>query len=111
LTRADAVGAHARIRHGIDPDELTNPWHAGLASMLAFIVGAVVPLAAILLSPRSIAVSVTAVAVVAALAITGLVSAQLGGAPKRRAAMRTIGGGILAMTITYAVGNLMETQL
>ena len=111
LSRADAVGAHARLRLGIDPDELSNPWHAGLASMLAFLVGAVIPLAAILLSPRETAIQVTAAAVILALVITGVTSAQLGGAPKLRAALRTVAGGVLAMAITYSIGSLIGTQL
>lgn len=111
LSRADAVGAHARLRLGIDPDELSNPWHAGLASMLAFLVGAVIPLTAILLSPREAAIPITAAAVILALVITGVTSAQLGGAPKLRAALRTVAGGALAMAITYTVGSLIGTQL
>jgi VIT1/CCC1 family predicted Fe2+/Mn2+ transporter len=79
--------------------------------MVAFVVGALIPLTAILLSARSIAVAVTAVATVLALAVTGSVSAHLGGAPKRPAVLRTVGGGLAAMAITYAIGLLVGTQL
>ncbi len=106
----DPLAAHARLELGIDPDALTNPWHAALASMLAFLAGGAIPLAAILLSPRDIAVPVTAVAVVVALAATGSVSAHLGGAPKLRAMARTTGGGVLAMAITYGIGVLVGMQ-
>ncbi|MDQ1044361.1 VIT1/CCC1 family predicted Fe2+/Mn2+ transporter [Streptomyces sp. V4I2] len=44
LTERDALRAHARVELGIDPDELTNPWHAAGASFLAFTVGALLPL-------------------------------------------------------------------
>ena len=111
LSKRDALAAHARLELGIDPDGLTNPWHAGFASMIAFVVGGLIPLAAILLSPRASAVLVTAVAVIVALAITGSVSAHLGRAPKLPAAARTMGGGILAMAITYAIGSLVGGQL
>ena len=111
LTGADPTRAHARFRLGIDPDELSNPWHAGLASMLAFLAGALIPLAAILLSPREAAIPITATAVIVALLITGVTSAQLGRAPKRRAALRNVAGGALAMTITYVIGALIGTQL
>src|SRR5690606_16783028 len=67
LTERDALAAHARLELGIDPDELTNPWHAGFASMIAFIVGGLIPLLAILLTPRPMAVPVTALAVIVAL--------------------------------------------
>jgi len=111
LTAKDPLAAHARLELGIDPEELVNPWHAGLASMLAFTLGGLIPLAAIILSSRHAAVAVTGVAVVVALAITGTVSAHLGHAPKLRAALRTIGGGVLAMAITAAVGSLFGGQI
>lgn len=111
LTERDALGAHARIELGFDPNELSNPWQAGLASLISFVAGGLIPLAAILLSPRAIAVPVTAVAVVVALAITGSASARLGGAPRLQAVARVTGGGILAMAITYAIGWLVGTRL
>ena len=30
LTEHDALGAHADVEFGIDPDDLTNPWHAAV---------------------------------------------------------------------------------
>ena len=53
LTAHDALGAHAEAELGIDPDELTNPWHAAGASMLAFTIGALLPLLTIAFSPSS----------------------------------------------------------
>lgn len=111
LTEKDALTAHARLHLGIDPDELVSPWHAAWASMVAFVVGGLVPLLAILLTPRSVAVPVTAVAVIIALAVTGSVSAHLGGAGKFRAVSRTVGGGLAAMAITYSIGLLVGAQL
>jgi len=111
LTEKDALAAHARVELGIDPHQLASAWHAAWASMAAFVLGALVPLIAILLPPRSAAVPVTAVAVVVALAATGFVSAHLGGAGKPRAVARTIGGGLAAMGTTYAIGLLVGTQL
>ena len=111
LTRHDALGAHAEAELGIDPDQLTNPWHAAWASMAAFTGGALLPLVAILLPPQGVRVVVTAVAVVAALALTGVVSARLGGAPRRRAVLRNVAGGVLAMAVTYGIGALVGTQL
>ena len=61
--------------------------------------------AAILLSPREIAVPVTAVAVAIALGISGSVAAHLGGAPKWKSVLRTVSGGFLAMSIAYAIGR------
>ena len=107
LTEHDALAAHAEVELGIDPEALTNPWHAAWASMLAFTVGALLPLLAILLPPAGGRIPLTAAAVVVALAVTGWVSARLGGAPLRPAVMRNVGGGVLAMAVTYGIGSLV----
>ena len=111
LTAHDALGAHAEAELGIDPDNYTNPWHAAWASMIAFTVGALLPLLAIVLPPVTWRVPVTVVAVVLALAFTGLVSARLGDADARRATVRVVVGGLLAMGVTYAIGALLGTQV
>ncbi|MCX2715396.1 VIT family protein [Mycolicibacterium sp. J2] len=109
LTAHDAFAAHAEAELGIKPDELTNPWQAAFSSAAAFITGALLPLLAILLPPPSVRIPVTVVAVLVALAITGSVSARLGGAPRGRAVARNIVGGGLALAITYAIGLLVGT--
>jgi len=111
LTHHDALAAHAEIELGIKPDEYTNPWQAAIASAISFAIGALVPLLAVLLAPLANVVPITVVAVVAALSITGLTSARLGGAPLVPATLRNIGGGLLAMGVTYWVGRLVGTQL
>ena len=111
LTQKDALAAHARVELGIDPNALTNPWAAGFASMLAFTVGGMIPLSAMLFAPRAIEVFVAGAAVLVALALTGTISAALGGAPRPRAIARTVGGGLLAMAITYGIGNLVGTRV
>lgn len=109
LTAHDAFAAHVEAELGIDPDDLTNPWQAAFSSAAAFITGALLPLLAILLPPPSARIPVTVVAVLVALAITGSVSARLGGAPRGRAVLRNIVGGGLALAITYAIGLLVGT--
>ena len=111
LTAHDALGAHAEAELGIDPNDLTNPWHAAWASMAAFTVGALLPLLTITFTPAGLRTWVTVISVVVALALTGLVSAQLGGSPRRRAMVRTVSGGLLAMGITYLIGALVGTAL
>lgn len=109
LTARDALRAHARVELGINPDELANPWHAAFASLVAFTVGAVLPLLAIVLPGPSGRVPITVAAVVAALVLCGVVSARLGGAPAGRAVLRNVTGGALAMAVTYAVGTWLGT--
>jgi VIT1/CCC1 family predicted Fe2+/Mn2+ transporter len=106
LTANDAFAAHADAELGINPNELTNPTHAAFASAIAFTLGAIIPLLAITIPPASIRVPITFAAVIVALILTGLVSAHIGGARKTRATIRVVLGGILAMTITYGVGQL-----
>ncbi len=107
LTAHDAFAAHAEAELGIDPDELTNPWQAAIASAIAFTVGAILPMLAILLPPASARIPVTFVAMLAALAITGSLSARLGGASRPRAVLRVVTGGALAMAVTYGIGQLL----
>lgn len=111
LTEQDPLAAHARLELNLDPNAITNPWHAAFASLVAFIIGGLVPLLAILLAPVSIGIPVAAAAVIVALAGTGTISSRLGGAPVLPAVSRTVFGGILAMAITYGVGYLTGTQL
>ncbi|HEY3482063.1 MAG TPA: VIT family protein [Streptomyces sp.] len=107
LTERDALGAHARVELGIDPDELANPWHAAGASFVSFTVGALLPLLAIVLPPQSWRLAVTVVSVLLALVGCGWVSARLGSAPVRPAVIRNAAGGAIAMAVTYAVGALL----
>ncbi|WP_433548271.1 VIT1/CCC1 transporter family protein [Streptomyces sp. CA-294286] len=107
LTERDALRAHARVELGIDPDDLTNPWHAAWASFAAFTVGALLPLLAIILPPEAWRLPVTVVSVLLALALTGWGSARLGAAPPRPAVWRNTAGGALAMAVTYLAGTLL----
>jgi VIT1/CCC1 family predicted Fe2+/Mn2+ transporter len=107
LTAHDALAAHADAELGLNPQALTSPVRAALASMVAFTVGALLPLVAILLPPPSARVPVCFVAVVAALAITGVISARLGSARRAPAIVRNVGVGALAMAVTYGVGTLV----
>jgi VIT1/CCC1 family predicted Fe2+/Mn2+ transporter len=107
LTAHDAFAAHVDAELGIDPSSLTNPWHAAGSSALAFTVGSILPILAIALPPASTRVPVTFVAVLVALALTGWLSAYLGGSGPRRAVTRLVIGGAAAMAVTYAVGEIV----
>jgi VIT1/CCC1 family predicted Fe2+/Mn2+ transporter len=106
LTAQDAYAAHIRAELGIDPTELTNPWHAAGASAASFTAGALLPVLAILL-PAGVRIPVTFVVVLLALALTGTISARLGGAPRNRAVARVVLGGALAMLVTFGIGQLV----
>jgi VIT1/CCC1 family predicted Fe2+/Mn2+ transporter len=106
LSAHDPLTAQADAELGIDVRALTRPWQAAWVSMSAFSLGALLPLAVVLLMPSAWRVPVCFVAVAVALAITGSVSARLGGAPRGPAILRNVGVGALSMTITYGVGHV-----
>ncbi|UGT69688.1 VIT family protein [Nocardia gipuzkoensis] len=108
LTAHDAFTAHAEAELGLNPAELTNPWQAALSSAVAFTLGALLPLLAILLPPVTARIPVTFAAVLTALALTGSVSARLGGSSRGRAVLRVVLGGALAMAVTYGIGQLAD---
>ncbi|HEY5319654.1 MAG TPA: VIT family protein [Galbitalea sp.] len=107
LTERDALGAHLEVKLRIDEDDVASPWHAALASAVAFTLGGILPLLAILLLPSAIRIPVTFVAVLVALAITGATSARIGGSPVLRATIRVIIGGAVALAATYVIGHLL----
>lgn len=106
LTAHDPIAAHVDAEFSMDVDELTNAWHAAIASALSFALGAGLPVGAIFLAPTSIQIPVAFMTVVVALIMTGILSAWVGNANKIRATVRIVIGGILAMIITFGAGTL-----
>jgi VIT1/CCC1 family predicted Fe2+/Mn2+ transporter len=107
LTERDLLSAHLNVELGLDREELANPWAAALSSALAFSLGAVLPLVAILLPPPSVRIAIAFVAVLVGLSVTGVGGAHLGGSPIRPAVLRLVGGGGLAMAVTFGIGQLL----
>lgn len=106
LTAHDAFAAHADAELNTDPNNLTNPISAALASAISFTVGGLIPLFAIILPAESVRIQITFIAVLVALIVTGMLSAKLGGANKMKATIRVVIGGIIAMIVTFGVGKL-----
>lgn len=96
---------------GINPDDITNPWSAAIASALSFVAGSAVPLSAIAFAPISLQVPVTTGAVLISLILTGTLSARAGQANQLRAALRVVTWGIGAMAITYIIGRILGVSL
>ncbi|WP_031465557.1 VIT1/CCC1 transporter family protein [Sciscionella sediminilitoris] len=111
LSAHDALGAHAAAELGIDPDHLASPWQAALSSFLAFSAGAILPLLSGVLLTDPYRVPVTGLVVILALIITGTTSSRLGHAPRLRATVRNVLGGLLAMAVTYGIGTLVGHAL
>ena len=111
LTSHGALAAHLDAELHIDPADIPSPVQAAAASALAFTVGAVLPLLAILLPPATARVAVTFAAVLIALGLAGALSARLGGSDIRRAVLRLVIGGALGLAFTYGVGHLFGTAI
>lgn len=110
LTEHDALGAHLSAELNLEIDDVVNPWHAAFASAIAFTLGAILPLLAILLPPENIRVPVTFVAVLLALGVTGWIGAIIGGGSRTKAAARVVVGGALALAATFAIGLLLGSS-
>lgn len=109
LTAHDALAAHLEAELNIDQQDIASPWQAAGASALAFTIGALLPMIAILLPPPELRVAITFAAVLLALAGTGALSARIGGSPPLRPTLRVVIGGALALAATFVIGSLLGT--
>ncbi len=109
LTAHDALAAHLDAELGLDPEELTSPWQAAAASAVSFVLGALLPFAAILIPAATWRVPVTVVAVLLALALTATISTRLSGGELGRTMARVVIGGALGLAVTYGIGHLFGT--
>lgn len=111
LTAKDALAAHLSAELNIDQDDIVSPWRAASASALAFVVGGVLPVLAVLLAADRWRILATVISVLVALAVTGGVGARLGESPALRPTLRMVVGGALALAATYAIGRLVGTTI
>ena len=105
------LAAHAEVELGIAVEHLVSPWNAAITSGFAFTVGSLLPLIAVLVTSPTSRSPVTFFAMLVALVVTGSVSARLGGADRKRAVVRVVVGGALAMAVTYGIGRLVGTAM
>ena len=104
--RPDRLAIHVRDELGFHLDELANPVQAAIVSALSFVVGAIAPILVVLLVGANSRIGVTIGVALAGLVLLGAYGAQLGGAPKGRAALRVLIGGALALAISLGIGKL-----
>jgi len=100
-----ALRVHTREELGIDPSELPSPVLAGAASLLAFSLGALVPLLPYLfgLTQLGASLGITAVALITG----GMVVGRLTGRPAARSGLRQLLLGAMAIAVTFGVGSLI----
>lgn len=107
MHEADPLGSHLRDELGITDETRARPLQAALVSAFSFATAGVIPILAMLVSPYSVRVPVIAAAALVALAVLGAIGGRLGGAPRRRAALRVVLGGGIAMALTALIGALL----
>ncbi len=107
LTERDALGAHARDELGLQQQRRARPLQAAGASALAFSTGAVLPVIAVALISAPLRAVVCVAVTMLALAALGSLGARLGGGNQRRATVRVVGWGAIAMGSTAAIGALV----
>jgi VIT1/CCC1 family predicted Fe2+/Mn2+ transporter len=103
-----ALRVHTREELGVDPDELPSPVLAGAASLVAFSLGALIPLLPYLAGLAVLAASLVITA--AALVTGGVVVGRLTGRPVLFSGLRQLMLGALAVGVTYAVGSLIGSH-
>jgi VIT1/CCC1 family predicted Fe2+/Mn2+ transporter len=109
LSSGGALAAHLRDELGLDEQRLARPFQAAWASAVSFSTGAALPLLAVAITPASARIGATVAVTLVALALLGDVGARLGGAPRRRATVRVVAWGAVAMAITAGIGALVGT--
>jgi VIT1/CCC1 family predicted Fe2+/Mn2+ transporter len=100
-----ALRVHTREELGVDPNELPSAVLAGVASLLAFSLGALVPLLPYLAGLHVLAVALGVAAVT--LLAGGMFVGRLTGRSVLRSGLRQVLLGAVAIGVTYGVGTLI----
>jgi VIT1/CCC1 family predicted Fe2+/Mn2+ transporter len=111
LTDVDALGAHVRDELGITELTQANPIQAALASGAAFTAGGFVPLMVALLAPVPLMEYALYVVTIMALVVLGAVSARTGGSSSKKAIIRIVIWGTIAMGLSALVGYLFGVRV
>lgn len=104
-----ALRFHTREELGVDPDELPNPVLAGAASLLAFSLGALLPLLPYLLGFPDLAVAMAITAV--ALVVGGMVVGRLTGRGVLHSGLRQLLLGAVAVAVTFSIGRVIGSPV
>ncbi|MES1975289.1 MAG: VIT family protein [Pseudomonadota bacterium] len=107
----DALATHAHDELGISEMTTARPIQAAFTSAGTFTAGAALPLAIVLLAPRSSLLVVEVIASLLFLALLGAIGARAGGAPVWKATLRVTFWGALAMALTAGIGKLVGTAV
>ena len=101
----------ARESLGLNPDQLGSPWGAAISSFTAFVIGSLVPIIPFLLRVEDWAAQISAALSAAALLLVGGLLSWSSSRSPVWGALRMLLVGMLAASITFAVGSLIGVTL
>ncbi|HEY3732980.1 MAG TPA: VIT1/CCC1 transporter family protein [Streptosporangiaceae bacterium] len=104
-----ALSVHVREELGVDPQDLPSPVTAAGASLVAFSVGALIPLIPYLAGASYLWLALACAALAAI--VGGGAVARLTGRPFIRGAARQLILGAVAAALTYGIGHLVGSAV
>jgi VIT1/CCC1 family predicted Fe2+/Mn2+ transporter len=108
LSVRDALGAQLETEHGIRTVmPRSAPAWAGFSATIAFVLGALIPIAITVLVPGALEAWAVLVAVAVSLTVTSIVGARRGRTMVWRTIARTLIVGIGTLTVSFLVGSLL----
>ncbi|HBK82434.1 MAG TPA: hypothetical protein DDZ41_02370 [Flavobacterium sp.] len=111
LTEYDALGAHVRDELGINEISQAKPFQAAMASGLSFTFGGALPFLVTLFLPVHNMEYFLYVLAILFLALLGSIAAKTGGSSVKKAVIRVVFWGTIAMALTALVGRVFGVQL
>lgn len=108
LSARDALAAQLESEHGIDEvmSRSAAAW-IGIGALIAFSVGAAVPLTITALVPSEVESWVVLLAVAASLTLTSMLAARAGKLSLRHMLVRTLAVGVFTLGVSYLAGALL----
>jgi len=111
LTEADALGTHIRDELGINEISQAKPIQAAFTSGAAFTVGGLLPLLVTIFAPVSTMEYFLYGFTILSLIFLGVVSARTGGSSIRKAIVRIVIWGTIAMGLSALVGYVFGVNV
>jgi VIT1/CCC1 family predicted Fe2+/Mn2+ transporter len=107
-----ALVVHARAELGVDPRHLASPLQAGISSIAAFLLGALLPVLPWLFGAEGAAPTALSVAIgVVAAAVVGALIGRLAARSPVRSAARQVAIVLVACGVTYVIGQAVGVSV
>lgn len=106
-----ALDMHLREEFGLDRDDLGSPWAAAFASMVAFSIGAIVPVFPYFFGDSGLILALSAVLSGLALVVVGAGLAWMSGVNTLWGGARMLLVGGVAAAVTFGIGSLIGESI